>query len=68
MHAISLGKNLSEIDLAQYRQWHPAFNADLYKALELETCVNHRVAAGGPALQTTKATIAVVREWMASQA
>lgn len=53
LHAISLGKNLSEIDLAQYRQWHPAFNADLYKALELETCVNHRVAAGGPALQTT---------------
>lgn len=67
LHAISAGKNLTELDLTQYRQWCPTFDADLYTALELETCVNHRLVAGGPAPQTTRDTVATVRAWMAAQ-
>lgn len=62
--AIARGQSLSDIDLAQYREWCPVFDADLYAAIELKTCVDKRVAAGGPAPAATMAAVAAVRAWL----
>ena len=62
--AMARGQSLTDIDLAQYREWCPVFDADLYAAIELKTCVDKRMAAGGPARAATMAAVAAVRAWL----
>ncbi|MDR0292280.1 MAG: argininosuccinate lyase [Elusimicrobium sp.] len=45
--AISEKKNLQELTLAQLQKISPRFKADIFKALDLETCVNARDSYGG---------------------
>ena len=39
---------LDELPLEEYRKISPVFEEDIYKAIDLETCVNKRVTIGAP--------------------
>jgi len=45
--AISEGKNLQALTLEQLKKISPKFEADIFKAIDLQTCVNARNSYGG---------------------
>ncbi len=59
---IEKGTTLEELPLSEYKAVCPAFDEDVYKAIDLETCVNMRKTPGGPAPSSVKAQIEYIRE------
>ena len=49
---IELGTTLDELPLDEYRALSPVFDADVYAAIDLLTCVSQRKIPGGPAPET----------------
>ena len=56
------GKTLDELTLDEYRQCNPLFEADVFDAISLETCVSRRTSLGGTCVQSVEAQIAYVRQ------
>ncbi|WP_225744557.1 argininosuccinate lyase [Marinilactibacillus sp. Marseille-P9653] len=50
-------QTLEEVSLEQYQVLHPAFEEDLYEAIDLDECVNKRNLEGGPAPEAVKEQI-----------
>ena len=48
-HAIDAGKTLAELPLDEYRRFSPLFDADVYEALDMHTCMALRNSQGGTA-------------------
>ncbi|MGE4589868.1 MAG: argininosuccinate lyase [Acidaminococcaceae bacterium] len=48
-HAIKAGKFLSEMSIAEYKEFSKLFEADLLESLKPENCVAARTSYGGPA-------------------
>ena len=46
---IDLGTTLEELDIKEYKRLSDVFDEDVYKAINLETCVMQRNVDGGPA-------------------
>ncbi|MGN1103036.1 MAG: argininosuccinate lyase [Huintestinicola sp.] len=46
---IDLGTTLEELDMKEYKRLSDVFDEDVYKAINLETCVMQRNVDGGPA-------------------
>ncbi len=65
--AISQGKFLPELSLAEYRAFSPLFEEDLLQALQPENCVAARRSYGGPAFAENDAQFAAGREALAAQ-
>ena len=61
-HCIEVGTTLEELTLDDFREYSPVFDADVYEAINLLTCVRQRSLPGGPAPEAVKATIAATRE------
>ena len=53
---------LEELPLETYRQYSELFAEDLYKDIDLVTCVEKRISEGGTSTASVKAQIAWVRE------
>jgi len=51
---IQTGENLETLTLKDFRAISGAFDEDVYKALELKTCVNGRKVFGGPAREAVE--------------
>lgn len=54
-------KVLETLSLEEYQQADPLFEADVFDAISLDTCVHQRNVLGGPAPQVVKEHIAYVR-------
>lgn len=52
--AIQHDNVLETLSLEQYKQASPLFEADIYEAIALETCINKRNVIGGPAPSVVK--------------
>ena len=63
-HCIATGQILENLPLAEYRQFDPHFEEDLYDAIDLTTCVRTRISAGGTGPESVKAQIAFVRKFI----
>ncbi|MEG0355461.1 MAG: argininosuccinate lyase, partial [Lachnospiraceae bacterium] len=48
LHCIEEGISLDEMTLEEYQKISPVFEADIYDAISLETCVNKRTTIGAP--------------------
>ncbi len=59
MVAYCLDKNiaLDELSMEEYKEFSDIFEADVYDAISLSTCVNLRTVTGGPAFETVKGVI-----------
>lgn len=55
---------LEDIPLEKYKEFGELFDEDLYKAIDLENCVNLRISAGGTGIESVKTQIAQVKEFL----
>ena len=53
-HCMDTGHSLETLPLEEYQKVSPYFQADVYDALSLETCVEGRKVYGGPAPEAVK--------------
>ena len=61
---IAQGLVLESLPLAEYQARSSLFEADLYEAIKLETCVARRVSEGGTGAQSVRAQIAFLKQWL----
>ena len=59
---IALGTTLDKLPLEEYRALCPAFDADVYAAIDLLACVRGRNLPGGPAPERVREQIALALE------
>jgi len=58
------GETLDTLPLKDFRSISALFDADVYQALELQTCVKGRAVYGGPAPEAVKTQIAHIRAFV----
>ena len=58
------GRVLKEVPLEEYQQFSPMFAEDLYQAIDLHTCVESRISAGGTGLQSVEKQLAYITEFL----
>jgi argininosuccinate lyase len=58
LHCIESGKSLDALTLQEWKTFSPAFEADIFNAINLQTCVSARKLMGGPAKPTVEQVIA----------
>jgi argininosuccinate lyase len=63
-HCIANGKTLETLTLAEYIAVSPAFEADIFGAIDLKTCVEQRRVPGGPARAAVEAQIESVKAFL----
>ena len=56
------GKTLDTLGLEEYKEASPLIEADVYEHIDLRTCVEKRISAGGTSVQSVEKQIAAVRE------
>ncbi len=61
-YCVEQGKTLETLTLDEYRQFSPVFDADVYQAIDLLTCVSQRDIPGGPAPRRVMETIIYTRQ------
>ncbi len=54
---IHKGLTLDALPLEEYRGFSELFEADLFDAIDLQTCVSKRTSPGGPGAESIKAQI-----------
>jgi argininosuccinate lyase len=59
---IETGKTLETLPLSAYKAKSELFEADVYDAIDLQTCVEARISAGGTSPESVEAQIAFVKE------
>ena len=64
---IAEGTVLEALPLEAYKELSPLFEADLYEAIDLRTCVEKRISAGGPTAASVETQIAYVRQAIEAQ-
>ena len=65
---IKSGETLDTLPLKDFRSISNLFDADVYQALELKTCVNGRKVYGGPAKETVEQQIASIKAFVEARA
>ena len=63
---IEKGESFETLPLETYRSVSAVFAEDVYKAVDLDTCVKNRKVAGGPAESAVKEQIAHLKTTLAS--
>ena len=61
---IKAGETLDTLPLKDFRSISNLFDADVYQALELKTCVNGRKVYGGPAKEAVEQQIANIKDFV----
>ncbi len=60
--AMEKGKTLETLTLDEYRAFSDQFEADIFEAINLDTCVRNRISEGGTAPESVLKQIAYVKE------
>ena len=56
------GRVLENVPLEEYRAASELFDADVYEAIDLRTCMEKRISEGGTSVASVEKQIAAVRE------
>ena len=64
LYGIENNKSLDDMTLEEYKAISPVFEADIYDAISLETCVNLRNTIGGPGTDAMKNAIAMEKTYL----
>ena len=57
LHCIDENKGIEDMSIGKLKEFSPAFEEDVYKAVSLETCVERRLTKGAPGPDTMKEVI-----------
>ncbi len=58
------GVSLEDISLDDYKKYSQVFEDDLYNEIDLKTCVEKRISAGGTGLKSVKEQIKIAKEFL----
>lgn len=58
---------LEDMPLEKYKEFNSNFDEDLYKAIDLQNCVNLRISAGGTGIESVKTQISQVKEFLQNE-
>ncbi|NLK29287.1 MAG: argininosuccinate lyase [Clostridiales bacterium] len=64
LYCINKNLSLEEISLAEFKQFSPVFEEDIYKAISLSTCVNKRNTIGAPGQEAMEMVIALNEKYL----
>ncbi len=64
-HCVQHGTVLESLSLEEYKTFHEIFEEDLYAAINLHTCVESRISAGGTGLASVEQQIEYITEFTA---
>ena len=64
LYCIDHNKNIEELTLEELKELSPVFEADLYDAVSLKTCVEKRLTIGAPGMDAMKQVIALEEEYL----
>ena len=64
LYCIDKNLSLEEISLAEFKQFSPVFEEDIYKAISLSTCVNKRNTIGAPGQEAMEMVIALNEKYL----
>lgn len=59
-------KTLENLSLKEYQEIHPLFDASIYDAISLSTCVNERKVFGGPSQMRVKQHIEAAKSFLST--
>ena len=62
LHCLDKGCAIDELSIEELQKISPVFEADVYDAISLETCVRGRVSQGGPSPAAVAKQLALVKE------
>ncbi|MDD2370921.1 MAG: argininosuccinate lyase [Firmicutes bacterium] len=63
-YCLDESKSLDELSLDEYKSFSDYFENDIYKAIDLITCVNDRSVTGGPATFEVERHIVSINKWL----
>ena len=66
LRCIDENKGIEDLSIEELKQFSPAFEADIYGAVSLRTCVEKRLTLGAPGQEMMKRVIETEKEWLAS--
>ena len=61
-HCLAEGTVLEELPLEVYQQYSDLFTEEVYKAIDLATCVSTRISVGGTSVASVEKQIAYVKD------
>ena len=61
-HCLAEGTVLEELPLEVYQQYSDLFTEEVYKAIDLNTCVSTRISEGGTSVASVEKQIAYVKD------
>lgn len=64
LYGIENNKALDDMTLEEYKAISPVFEADIYEAISLETCVNTRNTIGAPGVEAMRNVLALEKEYL----
>ena len=64
LKCIDEGKSLDQLTLEEFKEESPVFEADVYDAISMETCVKKRMTIGAPGQEAMKKVIEIYRKRM----
>lgn len=59
------GTSIDKLTLSELQEISPVFEADLFEAVSLQTCVEKRLTIGAPGMEAMKAVIKINRNYLA---
>ncbi|HBN57350.1 MAG TPA: argininosuccinate lyase [Lachnospiraceae bacterium] len=68
LYCIEKNIALDDMSLEEYKAISPVFEADIYEAISMETCVNKRLTVGAPGKEAMEKVIAVCKAYLNGQA
>ncbi|MBU3133255.1 argininosuccinate lyase [Clostridium gasigenes] len=64
LHCIKINKSIEELSLDELKSFSPIFTEDIYKAIDLLTCVEERKVIGGPSSSSVTIQIASLEKFI----
>ena len=63
-YCIAHACDFESLPLSVYKEFSPLFDEDVYKAVNLENCVNERRVYGGPSVESTLRQISLIESYL----
>jgi len=63
-HCISKDKTLETLTLEEYKTFSPVFEEDVFEAIDLQNCINGRNVPGGPSVESVRAQMSYIDEFL----
>ena len=68
LYCIDKGIAIDDMSLEELKAVSPVFEADIYDAISMDTCVNKRLTVGAPGKEAMEKVIGICKDYMKENA